>query len=78
MTGQNQRQLGKTLWAGAVQLCGAINADDFRDYMPAFLFPRYLSDNCEAAAKKELRRVSRDLLSHFSRDSAQHPARSYR
>src|SRR4030095_13133919 len=30
------------------------NADDFRDYMLAFLFLRYLSDNYEAAAKREL------------------------
>jgi type I restriction enzyme M protein len=32
-----------------------MNADDFRDYMLSFLFLRYLSDNYEAAAKKELR-----------------------
>ncbi|MCR2707544.1 type I restriction-modification system subunit M N-terminal domain-containing protein, partial [Salmonella enterica] len=31
-----------------------MNADDFRDYMLAFLFLRYLSDNYEAAAQKEL------------------------
>jgi type I restriction enzyme M protein len=31
-----------------------MNADDFRDYMLSFLFLRYLSDNYEAAAKKEL------------------------
>ena len=50
----NQQQLGKTLWAIADQLRGAMNADDFRDYMLSFLFLRYLSDNYEAAAKKEL------------------------
>ncbi|MEO8499101.1 MAG: type I restriction-modification system subunit M, partial [Planctomycetota bacterium] len=33
-----------------------MNADDFRDYMLSFLFLRYLSDNYEAAAKKELGR----------------------
>jgi hypothetical protein len=33
-----------------------MNADDFRDYTLAFLFLRYLSDNYEAAAKKELGR----------------------
>src|SRR5258706_2279814 len=33
---------------------GAMNADDFRDYMLSFLFLRYLSDNYEAAAKREL------------------------
>jgi type I restriction enzyme M protein len=31
-----------------------MSADDFRDYMLSFLFLRYLSDNYEAAAKKEL------------------------
>ena len=33
-----------------------MNADDFRDYMLAFLFLRYLSDNYEQATKKELGR----------------------
>ena len=54
MTDHNQKQLGKTLWAIADQLRGAMDADDFRDYMLSFLFLRYLSDNYEAAAKKEL------------------------
>ena len=54
MTEQNQKQLGNTLWAIADQLRGAMDADDFRDYMLSFLFLRYLSDNYEAAAKKEL------------------------
>lgn len=54
MTEQNQKQLGKTLWAIADQLRGAMDADDFRDYMLSFLFLRYLSDNYEAAAQKEL------------------------
>ncbi len=56
MTNQDQKQLGKTLWDIANQLRGAMNADDFRDYMLAFLFLRYLSDNYEQAAKKELGR----------------------
>ena len=56
MTEQDQKQLGKTLWEIADQLRGAMNADDFRDYMLAFLFLRYLSDNYEQAAKKELGR----------------------
>ena len=51
MTENDQRQLGKTLWNIADQLRGAMNADDFRDYMLAFLFLRYLSDNYEKAAK---------------------------
>lgn len=54
MTEHNQKQLGKTLWAIADQLRGAMDADDFRDYMLSFLFLRYLSDNYEVAAKKEL------------------------
>jgi type I restriction enzyme M protein len=54
MNGQDQKQLGKTLWNIADQLRGAMNADDFRDYMLSFLFLRYLSDNYETAAKKEL------------------------
>jgi len=56
MTEQDQKQLGATLWAIADQLRGAMNADDFRDYMLSFLFLRYLSDNYETAAKKELGR----------------------
>ena len=54
MTQQQQLQLGKTLWAIADDLRGAMNADNFRDYMLSFLFLRYLSDNYEKAAKKEL------------------------
>ncbi|MDP2029520.1 MAG: type I restriction-modification system subunit M [Thiobacillus sp.] len=54
MTDQDQKQLGKILWNIADQLRGAMNADDFRDYMLSFLFLRYLSDNYETAAKKEL------------------------
>lgn len=54
MNEQDQKQLGKTLWNIADQLRGAMNADDFRDYMLSFLFLRYLSHNYEAAARKEL------------------------
>ena len=54
MTKNNQIQLGKTLWDIADTLRGAMNADDFRDYMLSFLFLRYLSFNYEEAAKKEL------------------------
>jgi type I restriction enzyme M protein len=49
-----QTQLGKTLWNIADQLRGAMDADDFRDYMLSFLFLRYLSDNYEAAVQREL------------------------
>ncbi len=54
MTQEQLNQLGNTLWGIADSLRGAMNADDFRDYMLSFLFLRYLSDNFETAAKKEL------------------------
>ncbi|WP_295394468.1 type I restriction-modification system subunit M [uncultured Thiodictyon sp.] len=54
MTDQDQKQLGNILWGIADQLRGAMNADDFRDYMLSFLFLRYLSGNYAAAAHKEL------------------------
>lgn len=54
MTQQDKNKLGDTLWVIADQLRGAMNADDFRDYMLSFLFLRYLSFNYEEAAKKEL------------------------
>jgi len=38
----------------ANELRGAMNADDFRDYMLSFLFLRYLSDNYEVSVQKEL------------------------
>ena len=54
MTKEQLNQLGKTLWDIANNLRGAMNADDFRDYILSFLFLRYLSDNYETSAKKEL------------------------
>ncbi|MET4081555.1 type I restriction enzyme M protein [Pedobacter sp. UYP30] len=54
MTQKDQKQLGKTLWDIADNLRGAMNADDFRDYMLSFLFLRYLSYNYEESVKKEL------------------------
>ena len=54
MNDNQQKQLGATLWNIADKLRGAMNPDDFRDYMLSFLFLRYLSDNYEEAAKKEL------------------------
>lgn len=62
MTERDQKQLGTTLWGIADQLRGAMNADDFRDYMLSFLFLRYLSDNYEAAVKKELGKDYPDIL----------------
>jgi len=54
MNDTNQKKLGSTLWSIADQLRKTMDADDFRDYMLSFLFLRYLSDNYETAAKKEL------------------------
>ena len=53
-TKQTQDELGQTLWNIADELRGAMNADDFRDYMLSFLFLRYLSDNYEGSVRKEL------------------------
>lgn len=61
MNESNQKQLNQTLWSIADQLRGAMDADDFRDYMLSFLFLRYLSDNYETAAKKELGRDYPDV-----------------
>jgi len=54
MNDTNQKQLGSTLWKIADDLRGSMNADNFRDYMLSLLFLRYLSDNYETAAQKEL------------------------
>ncbi|CAH8197769.1 Type I restriction-modification system, DNA-methyltransferase subunit M [Vibrio aestuarianus] len=68
MTQEQLNKLGKTLWDIADTLRGAMNADDFRDYMLSFLFLRYLSDNFEAAAKKELGKDYLDLPKDVLRD----------
>lgn len=54
MSEEEKNRLGKILWDIANDLRGAMNADDFRDYMLSFLFLRYLSSNYEKAVKKEL------------------------
>jgi len=54
MTEEQQKELGKVLWAIADQLRGQMNADDFRDYMLSFLFLKYLSDNYVKAVQDEL------------------------
>lgn len=64
MTEQQLNKLGATLWGIADQLRGAMNADDFRDYMLSFLFLRYLSDNYEIAAQKELGKDYPQLKPH--------------
>ena len=68
MTDTNQKKLGSTLWGIADQLRGAMDADDFRDYMLSFLFLRYLSDNYEMAAKRELGRDYPDIPDHVLRE----------
>lgn len=64
---QQNKKLGDTLWNIANDLRGAMNADDFRDYMLSFLFLRYLSFNYENAAKKELGKDYPDSKSKDSR-----------
>lgn len=54
MSTAQKKELGKILWDIADELRGAMNADDFRDYMLSFLFLKYLSDNYEEGANKEL------------------------
>ncbi len=51
---QKKDELGKTLWKIADELRGAMNADDFRDYMLSFIFLKYLSNNYEESVEKEL------------------------
>ena len=53
MTEEQKNRLGKVLWDVADRLRGAMDADDFRDYMLSFLFLCHLSKNYEEAAKKE-------------------------
>ena len=48
MTENEQKKLGETLWSIAA-IYGAMNADDFRDYMLSFLFLRYRSDESACA-----------------------------
>ncbi|POS02276.1 type I restriction enzyme M protein [Flavobacterium croceum DSM 17960] len=69
MTQKEQQQLGKTLWNIADNLRGAMNADDFRDYMLSFLFLRYLSSNYEESAKKELGRDYPNLEENDNRNA---------
>lgn len=54
MTAEKENNLGKILWKIADDLRGAMNADDFRDYMLSFIFLYFLSGNYEAEVKKEL------------------------
>ncbi|MGI9255951.1 MAG: type I restriction-modification system subunit M, partial [Salinispira sp.] len=54
MTAKMQKQLGEILWKIADRLRGAMNADDFRDYMLSFIFLRYISSTYENSAREEL------------------------
>nr|CAA6829124.1 MAG: Type I restriction-modification system, DNA-methyltransferase subunit M (EC [uncultured Thiotrichaceae bacterium] len=68
MSTQNLNKLGSTLWSIANDLRGAMNADDFRDYMLSFLFLRYLSDHYETAVQKELGTDYPDILPDVMKD----------
>lgn len=46
MTEINQKQLGNTLWSIADQLRGAMDADDFRDYMLTTSLKQPIQKNC--------------------------------
>ena len=73
MTETIQKELGKTLWNIADKLRGAMNPDDFRDYMLSFLFLRYLSDNYENAVKKELGKEYEDCEQALSQSAFKNP-----
>ncbi|SDG26220.1 type I restriction-modification system subunit M N-terminal domain-containing protein [Rhodobacter capsulatus] len=77
MNDQIQKQLGKTLWSIADTLRGAMPADDFRNYMLSFLFLRYLSENYEAAAKRELGPDYPDLPDVLARTGASTPLQAW-
>lgn len=51
----HERQQSKTTGQKTLKISGqrhgAMGADDFRDYMPPFLFLRSISDNYHAATK---------------------------
>jgi type I restriction enzyme M protein len=55
MSEQAPKKRGNPQCGMTDQLQGAMNADDFCDYIVSFLFLRNLSDNYEAAVKKELK-----------------------
>ena len=59
MTDTNQKQLGNTLWSIADQLRGAMDADNFRDYMLSFLFLRVELDQFRGATKMVRVRTAR-------------------
>ncbi len=54
MTEQEKDKLGKMLWAIADSLRGAMDANDFKDYMLSFLFLNYLSAHYVKTARNEL------------------------
>ena len=56
MSDEQKKQLGAILWAIADKLRGAMDADDFKDYMLSFLFLKYLSDKYEEAVKNMLKK----------------------
>ena len=47
---QKQQILKQTLWNIANDLCGNMDADDFKDYILGFIFYKYLSRKMELYA----------------------------
>ncbi len=57
MTANDHIQLGNTLWKIADELRGAMNTDDFRDYMLSFLFLRYLATITKWQQKRSWKKI---------------------
>ena len=54
MPDTNQQKRNSTFWGIADQLGGAMDADDFRDYVLYSLVLRPLLDNCEAGETQSI------------------------
>jgi len=62
MTDQDQKQLGKTLWNIADTLRGAMNADDFRDYMLSFWYANNPGDAAQTQKLNALKTHKKWLM----------------
>ncbi len=60
MTEQDRKELGRLLWEIANKLRGSMDADDFRDYMLAFLFLKHISNNYQKIAEINLKDELKD------------------
>ena len=54
MTLEPKQQLKRQLWGIANELCGKMDADEFRDYILGFVFYKYLSEKQHQYANKLL------------------------